>query len=308
MPDIFQALAPIFIIIALGFAARAARIFPEETWGAVNRFGYFVPYPAFLFSTTAGADLHAHNAGPFLTACIAGFLAMAGIALSTRLLFRKDGPAFTSVFQGAARWNGFVILAAGDRLYGAGGRELIALAFGPLVLMVNIICVGVLARWGKERIVSTRALAAQIAGNPLVLSCAAGLAFNLARTLWGFGDLGVASDALKTLGAAALPLALVCIGAGLDFGPLRRGWTYVATSCALKLVAGPAVLYASALAFGLDARTAAVCGGIGATSTAAASYTLAREMGGDARLMAGIVTATTLLSFITMPIAIALTR
>ena len=32
----------------------------------------------------------------------------------------------------------------------------------------------------------------------------------------------------------------------------------------------------------------------------------AREMGGDAQLMAAIITATTLISFITMPIAISL--
>jgi predicted permease len=304
MSDVFFALAPIFLIIVLGYAVRAARVVSDDSWGAVNRFGYFVPYPAFLFSTCAGADLHAHNAGGFLTAALIGFVAMAGLALSTRLFFRKDGPAFTSVFQGASRWNGFVILAAGDSLYGPGGRELIALAFGPLVLMVNILCVFVLARWGAQRLVSTRALIAQVLGNPLVLACAGGLAFNAA----GFGDLGVATDALELMGGAAMPIALLCIGAGLDFGPLRRGWAYVATATALKLIAGPGVLYATALLLQLPPQAAAVCGGLGATSTAAASYTLAREMGGDARLMAGIVTATTLFSFITMPIAIALTR
>ena len=69
----------------------------------------------------------------------------------------------------------------------------------------------------------------------------------------------------------------------------------------------PVALFAMAHLFRLDPVAAAVCAAIGSTSTAAASYTLAREMGGDARLMAGIVSATTLLSFITMPVAIALT-
>jgi predicted permease len=50
----------------------------------------------------------------------------------------------------------------------------------------------------------------------------------------------------------------------------------------------------------------AVAVGIGATPTAAAAYTLAREMGGDVRIMAAIITATTVFSFITMPIAISL--
>jgi len=45
----------------------------------------------------------------------------------------------------------------------------------------------------------------------------------------------------------------------------------------------------------------AVLVAVGATPGAAASYVLASEMGGDARLMAGHVTATTLLAFIAMP-------
>ena len=58
---------------------------------------------------------------------------------------------------------------------------------------------------------------------------------------------------------------------------------------------------------GASPIAAAVAAGVGSTPTAAAGYTLSREMGGDARLMAAIITATTLLSFITMPIVISLT-
>jgi hypothetical protein len=57
---------------------------------------------------------------------------------------------------------------------------------------------------------------------------------------------------------------------------------------------------------GASPLATAVAVGIGSTPTAAAGYTLAREMGGDAQLMAAIITATTLFSFITMPIAITL--
>lgn len=302
MNNVLVALAPVFLLIALGWSMRASRLLSEETFGAVNRFGYFVPYPAFLFTTVAGADLYSDDAAAFLGACVAGFAAMSALALATRIFFR-DGPAFTSVFQGSTRWNGFVILAAGDALFGPRGNEMIALAFGPLVLFINVISVAVLARWGAQRIVSKRAILMQIAGNPLILACFAGLLFNAA----GVHRLGVASDALHLIGQSAMPLALVCVGAGLDFGPLRRGLAYVATACGLKLVAAPAVMFAMAHLFGLDPVLAGICAAIGATSTAAASYTLAREMGGDARLMAGIVSATTLLSFLTLPIALTLT-
>jgi predicted permease len=66
-------------------------------------------------------------------------------------------------------------------------------------------------------------------------------------------------------------------------------------------------MWAAANAVGAGPLGAAVAAGLGATPTAAAGYTLAREMGGDAQLMAAIITATTLLSFLTMPLVIGLT-
>jgi hypothetical protein len=75
----------------------------------------------------------------------------------------------------------------------------------------------------------------------------------------------------------------------------------------MKLAVAPAAMWGVAMACGASPLAAAVAAGVGATPTAAASYTLSREMGGDSQLMAAIITATTLLSFLTMPIAIALT-
>jgi predicted permease len=207
------------------------------------------------------------------------------------------------VFQGSIRWNGFVLLAAALPLYGQPGLDLVGLGFGPLVLTINVVCVMVLARWGAARATSWRAVLDQIVANPLILSCAAGLAVNAA----GFHEFGPLSRALDLLGGAAMPIALICVGAGLDFGALRTSGVKVAAAAAFKLTIMPAVLWTSATLLGAGPLGAAVAAGLGATPTAAAGYTLAREMGGDAQLMAAIITATTLLSFITMPIVIGLT-
>jgi hypothetical protein len=75
----------------------------------------------------------------------------------------------------------------------------------------------------------------------------------------------------------------------------------------VKLIIAPAVMWSAATLCGASPLTAAVAAGVGSTPTAAAGYTLSREMGGDSQLMAAIITATTILSFLTMPIAIALT-
>lgn len=302
MSEVFGALVPTFLLIALGYATRAARIATAEQFAMVNRFGYFVLYPAFLFTLISSARFAGGEALPFLGGVLGGFAAAALCALALRVFFRSDGPAFTSVFQGSLRWNGFALLAAAPALFGPQGTALIALAFGPLVLFLNIICVIVLARWGEARATSMRAVLDQIIANPLIIACAVGIIVNLA----GLRDLGYASDALALLGQAAMPIALVCVGAGLDFGALRASLPKVATASAMRLVLAPALVWGACLITGAGPLHLAVAVGIASTPVAAASYTLAREMGGDARLMAAIITATTILSMLTMPIVISL--
>ncbi|MEZ5994646.1 MAG: AEC family transporter [Hyphomonadaceae bacterium] len=303
MSEVYGALVPVFILIGLGWLARNRRIASPEAFAAVNRFGYFILYPAFLFTLVSRADFASHGAAPYALGVLCGVAAMIALALSTRLLLRRDGPAFTSVFQGAVRWNGFVLLAAAMPLYGQAGLDLVGLSFGPLVLTLNVASVAVLSRWGAARAASWRAILDQIVANPLILSCAAGLAANAA----GLHELGPVTRALDLLGGGAMPVALVCVGAGLDFSALRTSGVHVAIASALKLMVMPAALWAGAMLLGAGPLAAAVAAGLGATPTAAAGYTLARELGGDAKLMAAIITATTILSFVTMPLAIALT-
>jgi malonate transporter and related proteins len=170
-------------------------------------------------------------------------------------------------------------------------------------LLVNLVCVIVLTRWGQNGATTARSVLEQLVANPLVLGCAAGLLAQFA----GFGHLGPVSDVLTLLGQAAMPIALVCVGAGLDFKAVRAAHLKVFTAATFKLIVAPAVMWTAATLWGASPVAAAIAAGVGSTPTAAAGYTLAREMGGDAQLMAAIITATTIFSFLTMPIAIGLT-
>ena len=181
--------------------------------------------------------------------------------------------------------------------------HLIGIAFGPLVLVVNFVCVLVLARWGAKGANSVRAIFDQIVANPLILGCAAGLI----AQLFHVRATGPVAITLNLLGAAAMPIAIVCAGSGLDFRAVRAARVKVGAASFMKLIVAPAVMWGAAMLVGANPIAAAVAAGVGSTPTAAAGYTLSREMGGDSQLMAAIITATTLLSFITMPIAIALT-
>ena len=76
----------------------------------------------------------------------------------------------------------------------------------------------------------------------------------------------------------------------------------------LKLVLMPVIAVALALWFGLSGSNLAIVAACAAVPTSSSAYVLARQMGGDAPLLAQIITLQTILAAITMPIAIALAR
>lgn len=301
MNPVVAALIPIAGVIALGWGLRRSGMVRLELWAGVNRLSYQALLPALLFSTISTAEIEGGEAAPFLIAATLAFIVMGVIALAFRPL-PVDGPAYTSLFQGAVRWNGFVLLALAGSVFGAEGAALAALVFAPTVPIINVMCVAALTIWGaSETPPNVRRVAFRIATNPLILACLAG-------ALAGWLDLfqsGPVADTAALAGRAALPLILLAIGAGLDFSALKARPALLALSVALKLIVGPAVFYALGLAFGLEGLPLILLAAIGATPGAAASYVLASEMGGDARLMAGHVTATTIGAFIALPVWIA---
>jgi malonate transporter and related proteins len=294
------AIAPVFTVIGLGWVARRAKIVSDDAWGVVNRFGYLLLMPSFLFTTVATAKFDGPDAGGYVACLLTGFVLAACASLAWRLVFRRDGPAYTSVFQGSLRWNGFVLLAASNALYGPEGTALIALGFGPAVALVNVITVAVMARWADNDVAPTVAGAvAEVARNPLVLACVAGFIANLS----GLATvLGPVLTALKLLGGAAMPVALLSVGAALNFAGIARQPWHVTAATFGKLMIAPAIMLAIGLGFGLSPLALSVAVGVASTPSAAAAYVMARALGGDAPLMAAIVTFTTVLSALSIPL------
>lgn len=302
MSTVADALLPIFGVITLGWTLRRSGLVRVDFWPGINRLSYSALLPALLFSSISTAEVDLAGALPFLAAATLGFIAMGAIALALKPL-PVDGPAYTSLFQGAVRWNGFVLLALAGAVFGPDGAALAALVFAPTVPIINVMCVAALSVWGAaEEKPDVRRVVIRIAANPLILACLAGIAANALDIM----QAGPIADTAALAGRAALPMILLAIGAGLDFTALSARPALLVLSTGLKLVVAPLVFLGLGLALGVTGMPLALLVAIGATPGAAAAYVLASEMGGDARLMAGHVTATTLLAFIALPFWIGL--
>ncbi len=303
MIGIALAIAPIFLMILLGYGLRRGGIPSAEFWNLNDRLVYWVLMPALFFRQISTADLGAEPLGPYATALCAGFFAATAFGFFGARAAGYTPQVASSVVQGAARFNTFVALAIAEALHGAPGLQLAVLAAALLVPVVNVTIVTLLTMMlredGSNVVLATLR---DLVRNPLILSIAAGLVANFA----GLGGLPVVDETAGLLGAAALPVMLLCVGANLKVRGMRTALGPVAWASVGKLAVFPVVMALSLALFPPGAMAAEVALIYGALPTGVAAYTLARAMGGDAPLMAAIITVQTGLAFVTIPLTLTL--
>jgi predicted permease len=286
------------LLIALGWALGQWNFAGEAFWRGFDRLVYFVLLPALLLRSLAGAEFSGAEAGALVLSAALPIFALTLVLLAARRALGLDGPAFTSVYQGSLRSNTYTALATVPALYGEGGLALLALLLAAVVPLVNVLSVLVLSVQGRGRPVPSE-LARLVATNPLIVACALGLLANASGTRLPAGLDG----ALAALSAAALPCGLIAVGAALSLGALGGHARGVAISAAAKFLALPLLSLGAGQLIGLPPEALGALVVFQAQPTATASYVLARQLGGDADLMASIVTAQTLLAFAVLPAA-----
>ncbi len=296
--NVVNALIPVFALIALGAVLHRTRFIDEPSWRAVERVTYYVLFPCFLFNAIATADFTGQPVGQLALVLVGAIAVMTLLVYAVRPVLRQDGPAFSSVFQGALRFNSYVALAAISALLGTNGIALSAIAVAIMVPLLNTICVTVLVHHASDEESSLALFAHQIAQNPLIIACLLGIAVQLL----GLPPPKVLATTVDMIGKSALPLGLLAVGASLDLADARARPLPVLVATGLRLLVMPLLVAAGTFLIGIDgiAKTAAlICGSVPGASS---SYILARQLGGDAPLMANITTAQTLAAMVTMPL------
>ena len=160
----------------------------------------------------------------------------------------------------------------------------------------------VLARWGAGQGGGWRLALRSLSRNPIIWACGLGAALNLT----GLVPPLLLSRIFELMGPGAIALGLITAGAGLSFRYAATRPLMILAISAVKLIVLPVGMYYLAGLLGGDRLAQGVALLAGSAPGAAASYVLARQMGGDAPLMAGVVAFTTVGSAITIPILLGL--
>src|ERR1700754_4812256 len=207
MAVVIAALLPVFILIVLGVVLRHSLMRLETQWHGLERLTYYVLFPMLLIQTLVKADLCSVPGAGVGGALMLAALAISLLCLAVQPLLARlavDGPAFTSIFQGATRWQTYVALSVSGNLFGNTGLALASVAMVAIIPLVNVLSVVVLAHYASPEKQSVRAIVMTVVQNPLIWACALGLAVNVAHLplpkVW--------HDVAEALGRSSLGIGL----------------------------------------------------------------------------------------------------
>jgi len=291
-------LLPDFALIAVGWLICRHTALDRPVWDGAERLVYHLLFPALLFSSILRHPLAVGSALPLAGSGLAVVAVGVLAAYALRLWPGVDARLHASGAQTAFRFNSYVALALAERLASTQGVAWTALIISVCVPLCNVAAVWPLARHGGQGYLR------ELARNPLILATGSGLACNVL----GLQLPALADTLLTRMGAAALPLGLMAVGAGLQFGALREGPRLAAALMSIRHLLLPVVALALVFAAGLPPGQQAIVVAFAAMPTASSAYVLAVRMGGHGAYTAGLVTLSTLIAMLALPAWLAVWR
>lgn len=294
-------LLPIILLIALGTLLRVRGFVAQSFWPGAERLSYYVLLPSLFLHGLATANLDGVPVLGMVAVLMLSTLSGALLLVLYQGVRQHDGADFTSLFQGGIRFNNYIgaTLAAG--IYGSAGIALAAVANAAIVPLVNLLCVLVFARFSARHSSPLTVLRAILA-NPLILGCAGGMLLRVT----GLGLPAGIEPTLGALGHAALPLGLLCVGAALGGARIGDQAQPLIAASVFKFLVMPATTWGLCRLLGLNGQAAVVAVIFQALPTASSSYVMARQMGGNAPLMATIIAVQTVVAAATLPLVLSL--
>jgi malonate transporter len=295
-----QLLAPDFSLILLGFLLCRYTALNRTVWEQAEKLVFFVFFPVLLFHSIVRSPLDLSATAGLIAGGMA--LAASGIALAYALPWvpwlggRLDRREHAACAQIAFRFNSFIALAMAERLAGAEGLLLIAVLIGVCVPMFNTAAIWPMARHSQTH------FGRELVRNPFIIATVSGLLFNFL----GLHIPGWLEPSVSRIGAGSLALGLMAAGAGMRLGSLAQAKALSIAVLLIKHLLMPLVALLLSHVLGLSKAQSLVLLAFSALPTAPTAYLLAARMGYNGPLVAGLVTLSTLLGLLSLPLAIAL--
>ncbi|MDO4897097.1 MAG: AEC family transporter [Moraxella sp.] len=304
----FMIVFPNLALMGLGFYMKRVGGIDGNFIDAASKIVFNFGLPCLLFFSVIKSEVNfAEQSTLILAGFITTFVLFFGAEIYAKCFVPdvRDKGVFV---QGVFRSNMAIIsLSVATNAYGAVGTSVGAVYMGILTILYNILSVITLSRTGRSQGLSaqSRDIIVKIFKNPLIIALIFAFIYKgiglplppkpIART----GEL---------LANIALPLALICAGATLDIKSML-GLSGVSMQASIgRIIVAPLLAVGAGMAFALPPVQFGVLFIMVASPAAAASYVMAKAMGGNDVLAANILAFTTVVSMMGMAVGMAWLR
>jgi len=294
-----NAVAPLFLLITAGYAARQIKFVSDTFLQEATHFVFKFLLPVMLFQNIRDVFHGDFTNISLIFTTLTGIVAVIVLSLCIVPLFVQRSGQRGSMIQGIYRSNFMIYgmpLATG--MYGHEAAHSVAMLLGIVTPLYNIVAVILLSVFSETRTcrLSLTQMLFDIARNPLILGCVAGMIFGVLHI-----ELPVAiNKPVSELSATAPPLALFLMGGEFKFRSLNNNLWKVISATLARLVIVPLLAMLVFIPMGYRTIDLSVLLCIFATPTAVSSYIMAGNMGCDGELSGQIVVLTTVGSSISI--------
>jgi malonate transporter and related proteins len=299
MSLVLSSLFPVFSLLLAGRLLKRLKLTNEMFLKVSDRLVYYIFFPVLLFWKIGGAGADGFMDWHLCTAAIVSIAVIYLVSALALKIFRISNYKAGTFSQSCYRFNTYIGMAIAYYAFGEAGLKHFGILIGFAIPFINILAVSTLVWYSGRATSSGRSLGIffkEIGTNPLVLACAAGLAYsNIVGTFPVFMD-----NSFRLLSAAALPLALISIGGALTVKGLKGNLGISTLALVIKLLMLPLVGFFVLQQFQVTGLPFKVGMLFFTLPTSPAIYVLSSQLNSDTELASAAIALSTIFSFITL--------
>ncbi len=291
-----EAVAPMFIVMAVGVLVRRRGMLGEEDVKRMNKMVFNVLFPVLMFSNLYGKEIKSAADLKLMITAVTILLTLYLCTFVFVLHIEKDRKCRGAMIQAIYRSN-FVIMGIPivENIFGSDNLALTSVMITVIVPIYNVLAVITLEifRGGK---LTAGHVAAGILKNPLIMGAIIGLLAVVTNLKLPY----FAENTVDLIAGAATPMALLLLGASFNINSVEKYKKKIIVCVIGRLVVIPAIALSVGVMMGFRdmALVTLIC--IFAAPTAVSSFTMAQQMDSDAQLAGNCVIFSSMFSCLTM--------
>ncbi len=297
----FTVVFPLLVYMIIGQVVYKSNWLSDITITEMNRLIFKLFLPSMIFLNSYNVDTDNVFTTDNLKLIILAISSVLLMVIAAELICKKfnvSAERKAIITQGTYRSNLALFgLSVSAAIYGEGNQGIIAMLMAVLIPVFNILAAIIFTSVNSsESKLSIKAVAKNIARNPLVIASLSGLLLSFMK----FNIPVLPYSILTNLSRIATPLSFILLGAGLEFKHILKDKAPLFFTTLAKLVIMPILVLGLAVTLGIREVELVALLGCFASPVAVASYTMAKDEDVEPDLAGEIVAVTTVASIFTM--------